>query len=110
MLVRTTLIAAAIATAALAMAGLGPSLAHADVDDVDGYVAVLNHEGIDTSARAAVIHMGREVCNSFDHGLTLNQVLSAISAGNTDYTNDEAQWIVAASVTKLCPNHQNDFH
>jgi hypothetical protein len=108
MLLKVIVVAASVATAF----GIGPlaAPAHADVDDVDGYVGVLNHEGIDTSNRAAVVHMGREVCNAFDHGLTLNSILSAISSENTGYTNDEAEWIVAAAVTKLCPNHQSDVH
>jgi Protein of unknown function (DUF732) len=107
MIRKVIIVAASVATAF----GIGPlaAPAHADVDDVDGYIAVLNHEGIDPSNRAAVVHMGREVCESFDHGITLNPILSAISTGG-GYTNDEAQWIVAAAVTKLCPNHRGDVH
>lgn len=80
----------------------------ARADDVDGYLSVLDREGIDTSPRASVVHMGREVCDSFDHGLDLNPILGAITAAG--YTKDEAEWIVAASVTKLCPNHKGDVH
>jgi hypothetical protein len=96
---------AAVAAASLLLAGT----ARADTDDVDGYLSVLNHEGVDTSARAAVVHMGREVCEGFDNGLTLNLILRAITTAG-GYTNDEAEWIAAASVTKLCPNHKGDVH
>jgi hypothetical protein len=83
--------------------------AHADGDDVDGYIGVLNHEGIDTTARSAVIHMGRMVCESFDHDVPFESILTSIDT-NTGYTKDEAEWIVAASVSKLCPEHKDDVH
>jgi hypothetical protein len=86
-----------------------PTPAHADPDDVDGYIAVRNHEGIDTTARASVVHTGREVCQSFDQGITLHPILSAVMTSG-GYTKDEAEWIVAAAVTKLCPNHKGDVH
>jgi len=98
-----------IAAAAIAAALLFAVPAHADTDDVDGYLAVLNHEGIDTSARASVVHLGRQVCESFDNGIALNPILGAIMTSGS-YTKDEAEWIVAASVTKLCPNHKGDVH
>jgi hypothetical protein len=84
-------------------------LAHADGDDVDGYIGVLNHEGLDTTARSSVIHMGRMVCEGFDKGLPFESILSAVDT-NTGYTKDEAEWVVAASVTKLCPEHKGDVH
>jgi hypothetical protein len=94
----------------LALVAMGLAApAHADGDDVDGYLAFLQHEGIDTSARTSVIHMGRKVCDAFDHGLTEHTILSSLTS-NTEYTTDEAVWIVFASVFKLRPEHEGDLH
>jgi hypothetical protein len=72
MLRRATRIAAALDTAALAMAGLGPV---ARADDEAGYLSALQGDGItfdttNSAMTAAIVKIGRNVCLGHATNLT----------------------------------------
>jgi Protein of unknown function (DUF732) len=42
-------------------------------------ISAARQEGIDTTARSAVIHMGRMVCESFDRGVPFESILTSVT-------------------------------
>ena len=101
---RATLIAAAIATAAIGFAA--PALA--DTGD-DAYEAMPRHYGLDPYDGNPRLKLGHAVCDDLENGATaadetatLNRVLLS------SFTTEDAGHIVTATQLKLCPSTLGD--
>ncbi|OBK15747.1 DUF732 domain-containing protein [Mycobacterium asiaticum] len=85
-------------------------LAHAD-PDLAAYVEMLDIGGVPYDTPAGAVLMGQGVCTALaddrgidavEHGL----MVGGRSAGEADWTKDQADWLITAAVADLCPQER----
>jgi Protein of unknown function (DUF732) len=108
-LLRAILIAAAIATAAVAMAGLGPGRAHAEPGTLTPqqvrYLAQLNAAGVPFTDPYAAVMVGLDACEDL-HGGRSDEDRYAEDLGNAgggSWTHAQDQSMIFAAGSFLCP-------
>jgi hypothetical protein len=109
MSVRATLIAATVASAAVAMAGLEPVGAHADPGTLEPqevrYLAQLNAAGVPFTDPYAAVLVGMDACEDLHGGRSNDDryVEDLRNAGGVSWTNAQSQAMIFAAGSFLCP-------
>lgn len=87
---------------------LGSGIARADET---AYVALLDTGNVPYETPAGAVLMGNGVCTALGLGRSVDQVEHGLmvggrSAGETDWTKAQADWLISAAVLDLCPQEQ----
>jgi Protein of unknown function (DUF732) len=90
------------AGAHIVAAGFALAAATAAHADEDSYVVQLDNHGVYYASILDVIDLGKLSCHRMRSGTTMLSTLENVVA--SDYSRQEAVWIVASAVSEMCPD------
>ena len=87
---------------------LGSGIARADEST---YIQLVDAGNVPYDTPSGAVLMGHAVCSSLENVASVDGIEHAImvgdrSAGKTDWTKTQADWLISAAVMDLCPQKQ----